>query len=184
MRNLAIGTVVVLLVAVGVAIFAFKGERFVVRITNEQIQERLDQRFPFEKTYFLIFGLGYKKPLVELIDGTDRVRLGLEASVELRGAGEKKRLTGRVDLDAGIAFHAETGEFFLVDSVLHTVEINGIPAEFVDKVPELLRKAAAEVLERHPIYTLRARDLKTATAKLLLQGLAIEDGVLIVTLGI
>jgi hypothetical protein len=51
MLRIIIGAVVLLLLAGVAGYFLMRGEEFEIRLTQQEIQERLDQKFPLTKKY-------------------------------------------------------------------------------------------------------------------------------------
>lgn len=80
--------------------------------------------------------------------------------------------------------HAETQEFFLDDADVVRLDIQGIPQQWEEKVTAVASKAARELHATKPVYTLEAKDAKTAAAKMLLKGFEVRDQEIHVTLGI
>jgi hypothetical protein len=59
-----------------------------------------------------------------------------------------------------------------------------IPQEDLDKVTRLASNAAHEYLQRFPIYTLKAKGVKTTAAKLLLRDVQVKSNEVHATLGL
>src|SRR5262245_56240050 len=53
--------VVVVVAAVGLY-FVLRGEEYELRLTQQEIQEKLDQKFPFSKRHLLLFEATYSNP--------------------------------------------------------------------------------------------------------------------------
>lgn len=181
--------ILVIVAAAGVilvasAYFLLTGQRFEISITNSDIQSRLDQLFPKTKTHLLVLRLTYQNPRAKLIEGADRIQIGLDAVLNIRLNREPRSFSGSVDVDTSISFNPESGEFFLIDPVIKNLAIGGIPQAYTGQANTLASEAAAEFMDRYPVYTLRATDVKTTIAKLVLKGVRVENGVLIVTLGV
>lgn len=181
MKKTLIALAVAVPAALAVGYFVLQGKTFEVRIRNDQIQEQLDKKFPIQKTHLLIFELTYKDPTVVLQEGTDRVTVKL--NVELKIKGIETLFSGTVEATTGIDFDQETGNILLRDCEISRLQIEGIPAKYTDRVSTLASKVAKEILDRVPVYTLKAKDAKTAAAKLVLKDVVIDQGELVVTLG-
>jgi uncharacterized protein DUF1439 len=144
---------VLLVVAAGAAYFLLKGETYEIRLTEQQIQERLDQRFPIVKRYLLIFDVTYSNPKFHLVEGSDRIQFGLETELTLPFGGESKTLTGNTQTTAGLRYDADRHELYLVDPQIERLDIQGIPPALTAKAEAALKAVAQAVLERYPIYT-------------------------------
>lgn len=182
-RVLTISLIVLFLIATGAFLY-FKGRRYEVVITQEQIDEGLSERFPATKKYLLFFSVTYSNPQVTLLEADDRVQVGLDATLNIRLDGQPKELGGGATVTSGIRYDPEMQEFFLDEAVFDRLEIQGIPEEWIDRVTEFASQAAREFLESKPVYKLEGRDAKTKAAKLLLKGFEVRGQAIHVTLGI
>lgn len=167
----------------GVFLF-FVGKRYDIAVTQDQIDSALTKNFPVTKNYFMIFGITYSNPQVTLLDKDDRIQVGLDATLNIRINGESKELGGGVTVSSGIRYEPTTWEFFLDDAEIERFEIQGVPEEWLDRITTFASTAAKDFVETKPVYRLEAKDVKTATAKLLLKGFEVRDQVVYVTLGI
>ena len=68
---------VALLALVATATYVLKGQTYVIELTEQQIQEKLDARFPMEKSHLRILVLTLSQPGVRLVEGSDRVTFGM-----------------------------------------------------------------------------------------------------------
>lgn len=173
---------VVVLLAVGVVVL--RGKRFTIDLTQSEIQASLDAVFPIEKRHLLILVLVLHDPQVILRDGEDRVSFGITATVNIQFGDEPKPLGGDGTITTGLRYEPDSYSFYLDDSVLEKLEVQGIPVKYVDVVNKLARELAEERLRRIRVYTLKKDNLKQSAARLMLQGLTVRDGKLIVTLGL
>ena len=74
--------------ALGGAFLYFKGKRYEVVITQDQIDAGISERFPATKEYLLIFSITYSNPQVTLLEDEDRIQVGLDATLNIRINGE------------------------------------------------------------------------------------------------
>ena len=158
--------------------------KFDVIITNSQIQEKLDSKFPIAKTYLLFFEITYKNARIILENGSDKVRIGLDVTLNIPVNEDTELLGGSVEIISDIDFNSNTEQFFLINCQIDKLSVNGIPPTYTDKVNDIVNIAVKEYLNNFPIYTLSAKDIKTTTVKLLIKDVKIRDGVLVVTLGV
>jgi len=178
----------ILLLVVGVvlggAFLYFKGKRFEVLITQDQIDAGLSERFPATKKYLLVFSITYSNPQVTLLENEDRIQVGLDATLNIRFNDEPKQLGGGATITSAIRYDSEAQVFFLDDVEFDRLEIQGIPDKWLEQVTKFASKAAQEFIESKPVYRLEAKDSKTAAVKLLLKGFEVRDQAIYVTLGI
>jgi hypothetical protein len=175
---------VLLVLAAAVAYFILKGETYEIRLTEQQIQERLDQKFPIAKKYFAILDVAYQNPKVHLVESSDRIQFGVETGLTFPFGGETKALTGDSQLTAGLRYDATSHEFYLVDPQIDRLDIQGIPPAMTAKSEAALKTVAREVLERYPVYTIKPTDLKKVTARMILKSVVAKNGELVITLGL
>lgn len=169
--------------AIGTYLY-FQGKEYTFRFTEAEIQEKLAERLPLRKTYLFIFEVVLDDPRLELIEGSDRVNAGLDVTLNIRINDEPLPLGGELDVSGGIRYYAAEGQFFLADPVIENLNVQGVPSKYTDRVNTILAKAIGEYYLDRPIYTLSSSDVKTATARLLLKSVVVEERVLIVTLGL
>ena len=156
-------------------------EGLVIEITPEQIQRRLDKRFPITKQYLMLLELTLADPIVELREGSDRVGFGVSAATNVRVDGED--LTGRAHMTAAIRYVPERGSLFLVDPSLEQLDISLLPDKYKNAVTQAASLATQEFLDDYEIYKLEQSDFKQRLAKLILRDIVVEDGLLRITLG-
>ncbi len=155
-----------------------------MELTEPQIQEKLDARFPIQKSKLLVLVLTLSNPQVGLEEGADRISFGVDATLNLTIGGQQKPLGGTGTITTGLRYHPDDYSFYLNDPIIEELEIQGIPIQYVDKVNEVAMKLAEERINECPIYKLKGDDLKQATARLILKDMVVEDGKLVITLGL
>ncbi|MFA9462455.1 DUF1439 domain-containing protein [Thiohalorhabdus sp. Cl-TMA] len=182
-KSTAVATVVFLLL-LGGAYYYFSGGGYVVRLTEPEIQKKLDEQLPLTKTYLVIIQVTLNNPEIDLVEGSDRVRAGLDVELNIAGYQGSKPLEGTVDVSSGILYRAEKGQFFLSDPVIENLKVQGIPEEYLKKAKKALTEALAEYYKDQPIYTLDPDDMRQAVARMVLKDVSVENKQLVLTLGI
>lgn len=157
---------IVLAIALGGIFLYFKGQRYEVVVTQDQIVAGISERFPATKKYLLIFSITYSNPQVTFFEDDDRIQVGLDATLSIRLNGEPKKIGGGATVTSGISYDNETQAFFLDDAEFDRLEIQGIPEKWLDQVTQFASKAAREIIETRPVYKLEAKDAKTTAARL------------------
>jgi hypothetical protein len=175
--------VVVLLGAAG-AYYYFHGKEFVVRISQAQLQEKLNAKLPLTETYLFIIDVTLTNPRVHLVNGSERINGGLDVVLDLRWGKDSKQFTGTVDFSGGIKYMPEEGKFFLIDPVIDKLEVQGVPDEYAEKVKSGLTKALTRYYSLNPVYSLQATSGKELAAKFVLKKVVVENGELVLTLGL
>ena len=184
MKKIGIVLAVITLLSAGGAVYHFYGKVYEFRFSKPQIQEKLNEKLPFTKTYLIFFDVQLDNPRVNLEDGSNRINAGLDIVLDIRIGSENLPLGGTVDVSGGVEYAPSEGEFFLTDPIIEGLSVQGVPAKYTDKVNLVLTKALREFYSKHPVYSLKPTDLKHIAAKTILKNVIIENSELVVTLGI
>lgn len=170
----------VLLVAAGGYLFV-KKPQIEIRITEEQIQTRLENLFPHEKTHLLFFKTVLSEPRVQLEKGKDFIGIGCSISVFVSGVETFKT---RVYTETGIRYDPGTGSVYLVDLNLKKFELQGLPAETEKIVREIVGRALLEILTVKPVYQLDTGNRKGKLARAIFKNIRITDGAVALVFGL
>ncbi len=184
MKKVSSSSAFVLLISVSVVYFYFSGKEFVVRISEQTIQEKMAEKMPLSKIYFYIFQVTFDNTRVDLSNGSDRVNAGMDVILNIKLANENKPLGGSIDISGGIRYFPEEGQFYLAKPKIEDLSIQGVPEKYADKVRTVLGKALAEYYLKHPIYQFKSKNIKQSAAKLILKKVTIENQELVLFLGI
>ncbi|MGV7235799.1 MAG: DUF1439 domain-containing protein [Nitrosomonadaceae bacterium] len=184
MKKRIIASLVVLALLLLGTFLYFKGKRYEVVITQEQIDTTLAKTFPATKKYLFIFSITYSNPQVTLLEEDDRIKVNMDATLNIRLNDESKNLGGGCTITSGIRYDSEAQEFFLDDAQFDRLEIQGIPDAYLDQITKFASESAKEFVESKPIYRLEAKDGNTTAAKMLLKGFEVKNQSVHVSLGI
>ena len=148
-----------------------------IEIDQAQLQQRLDARFPQKHCTMMVACLTLSRPVVSLTDGSQRIGLAADVSVQLG----RREMPGKVAFSGVLRYVRYQGDFFLDDVQIDNFSLSGFPPELVQVVklrgPAALRRS----LEGHPIYTLRGDTTRSALATLAVRDVHVVDGKLRVT---
>lgn len=181
-KTITISIIILIVLAVS-AYFYFSGREYTIKITEEQIKEKLGEKLPLTKDYLYIFEVTLDNPRVSLTNGHNKIDVGLDIFLNIK-INKGKPLGGSIDASSGVKYVPEKGQFFLTDPVVENIKVQGVQEKHVDKVNKALSTALSRYYETHPIYTLKQKDIKQAAAKLVLKDVYIKDKELIIKLGI
>lgn len=184
--SLVIGAVICLTITAGALAWSLWGNRFQVVITEQQIVDKLHEKFPFRKTFFRLLDLTLQDPEILLEEGSNRVAFGLEIQTNIRLAvnGDPYGpLIGRIKLSGLVRYDANTAQFFLDEPRVERLEIQNVPESWSERLNQAATKAVSEILSRAPIYRLNSADLKQAAARVVLRDVVVKDKKVFVTLG-
>lgn len=154
----------------------------IIEITQQQIQERLAQKFPISRTYLVGLNLTLSDPEVVLEEGSDRIGFKVSAATNIKVDGES--IGGRINLSSGVGYRRDEGALALLDPGVEEVALSRLPREYEDEVVAAADLAVGHYLEGYTVYKLDRKDLKQRLAKLVLQEVAVRNGALRVKLGV
>jgi hypothetical protein len=184
LKSLAILVVVAVLVVAG-AVYYFSERGYRIVLTAEEIEERVGKDFPLEKEYLKFVTLRLSEPDVDFLEATERVRVSLDALLTLRFPGsEQKEVDGACAVTFGLKFDAEASSFYLVDSEVESLDIEGVPPMWAKKVGDFAIATANLYLTRYPVYTIEPKDIKGVATTMVLQDVTVRRGKLVIRLGI
>ena len=179
MRNAFLIAVALILLA-GLYLF-IKKPQIEIHITAEQIQNQLKEKFPYEKSQFLIVKTVFSDPRVRLENGNNRIGVSFNLSVLLTGVETLKSV---VYADAEIQYDAESKSVLLVAPDLKELKIEGLPSRATAIVRDIVGQAVLEILTSRPVYQIKQTDTKTKIAGAFLKDIKVENGILVIVLGI
>jgi hypothetical protein len=153
-----------------------KFEREIV-ISQAQIQEIVDQKFPIEKN------LGFAKinlesPSIYFKNENIGIRLNYSGSIL------KKSASGVVDINSQIIYRQDKGAFYLSNFNIDEIAINEASFSDKEKIKTTVSNVLSFYLDDYPIYTLKQKDFKQNLAKLLLKDVKVQGDALVLTMGI
>lgn len=155
------------------------GDGLVVEIEEERIQQQLNSRFPVRKNY-LVANVSVTDPKVQLRGSDERIHVGVNVEVSVPTQPVQK---GSATLSGKINYASETGEFFLSDANVESIETAAITGPAKDQVKEVLGIVTREALNRVPIYKLEKSDRIQSLAQLFLKKVTVGDKKLEITMG-
>jgi hypothetical protein len=179
-QGIAFATTVLL--GIVLTLFLLQGKEFVLQIPEDELQAKMDESLPLTKTYLFIVDVTLSNPRVDLTEGSDRINAGLDVTLNIKFEGQDQELGGAVDISGGVRYEPTTGEFFVIETVVENLAIEGLPEEFTNQANAAVGSVLQAYYESYPIYTLRRTDVKKAAARLLLKSIVVENEEFVVTL--
>jgi hypothetical protein len=177
---------VAVLVAAGAALWWMLGREkgLTIRITQQQIDQALAEKFPKRKNYLVILQATFFNPRAELLPDQDKVRLGADVEVTLLGLKEEEALTGSLDVLTRVRYEPRTHGFFLDEPVIESFVIDDLPAKYLNILSNQALALAREEVETTPLHTLEADESEQVAAGLLLREIDIRPDAIHITLGL
>lgn len=130
--------------------YYFSEKEYLVELTEQELQEKFSKSIPYKKNYLFIIDVFLNNPRLELIDESNRVKVGLDVSFNIIINDE--RFGGSVDVSGGVRYSNKNGSFYLDNPVIETLNITGVPPEYTEKATTNLETALSAYYEERPIY--------------------------------
>jgi len=169
-----------LLAGIIVLVYFLTGKELEVTLTEADLREKIEEAFPIEENYLMVVRLRLSDPEVRLREDSDRILYRMKATVfipgkEIRG---EARVSGKIRYDAGLR------EFYLEDSHLEDLDIEGIPSEYRKPLTNVANVATRELFERYPIYDLDEEILGKLKGTVAIRNVKIVDGKVRISFGL
>jgi len=153
---------------------------YTLEITEADIQEKVSAIMPIEKTKFFV-KVKLSNPQVDLLKTGNRmaIHLNVETSIPnvVKGSGRGK-------VSGNLSYEASEGAFYFKDAKLESMEIDGLPQKYADKVTKIAEAIISKALGKYPVYKFTDKDVKQKIAKSTLESIEVRDEVLMVTLSL
>lgn len=188
-----LGGLALVLVAGAVAWILFRNWPEKIRIGLDQVKAAVDEEFPTTGQYQSLLEATLSKPRVGWIAGSDRLRIIFDltlAPTENKpkwGKGEQAgnvNLSTQIDVTAGIRYAPGTRGVYLEDPLIERMDVSGTPPEFQEHAVQFIGEVIESALEARPVYTLRGTDVRRPPERLRLKSYAVEDGEIVIVLGL
>ena len=181
MKKVAIVLVLVAIVAAIVVVFTDSDVvSFDVRLTDSQVEEAMTDEFPISLSANGLADITLDSPQVELTEGSDRMVVSVDATANVAGA---RVVGGSAVVETGIGFNPDTREILLDNPELLTLSIDNLVQD-LPIVTSVVSQALRAALDGTPVYKVEADDVETTIARLFLKDVRIENGLVVVTLGV
>lgn len=172
----------ILLLAAGTALgfYYLRSQELAVTLSQADLQERLEEAFPVEKSYLVLLTLRLTEPEVTLVDGSDRIHYRMRASVVVPG----REFSGTGRISGEVRFDAETRELYLDRSVVEELDIAGVPPEYRTPLREAADLAAGQQLDRRPVYTVEEEVFERLPKAVAVRDVRVVDGKVRISFGL
>ena len=128
-----------------------------VRVTAEELTQRLERRFPLEKSVAGLLDVTLLRPKVELNVDEKRIATSFEVSVKLpltnRSVSGSLKVSGRPE------YVAASRSLFLRDARVDQIRMDNTPEALSAGLAKAASNVAKDVLEDKPLYTFTVQDL-------------------------
>jgi Protein of unknown function (DUF1439) len=151
-----------------------------VRYTQQDLQERMTKRFPWNKTFLGIFELTLINPAIKLDELRNRVATGFDVQLTVKGL--ERNFTGRTTLSGLPRYDADKRAFFLHDAAVDELNIDGMPPRLATQFKNLAASLAPDVFNTTPLYSLRPDEGKYLGTELIARDVQVKGGQLVMGL--
>jgi len=153
-----------------------------VRVSEQEIQERISKKFPITKSYEFVGTVTYANPRITLRTEDNRVELKLD--IVLGKAGHAGSINGCAEMIAAVAYNAEKKALYLTDPRLRQFAVDGIPEQNVQLLSSLFMPAIEKLLKRKPVYRLTSENGRNEIAARFVKDIRVREGCLEIVYGV
>lgn len=172
--------ILLLIAGAVIGLYFLQDQELEIALTEKDLRGKIEEVFPIEESYLLVVRLRLSDPEVDLDEGSDRITYQMRAKVSLAGHdfGGSARVSGT------IRYEAEKREFYLDDSRLEDLDIDGVSAEYREPLRGVANLAAREVFEKNPVYVLDEEFLGKLGGTVAVRQVKVVDGKLRISFGL
>ena len=152
--------------------FAAPGSK-TVTIGQEQLQERIAKRFPYQQKLADVLDLKILSPRLALLPDTNR--LGTELDLNLLERIGGRTYTGTMALDYGLRFERSDNTVRMTGVRVSSVRLHDVPEPFNGAISRHMPRMAEQLLNNYALHTFSEQDM------MLVSGLGFEPGEIKVT---
>ena len=176
-------SVIILIIGIAAGSYYYFSEKlFVIELTEQELQEKFSQSIPYKKNYLFIVDVFLSNPRLELIEESNRVKVGLDVTLNIIINNDP--FAGSIDVSGGVRYSNTNGSFFLDNPQIEALNISGVPAEYTDQASVHLENALSAYYAERPIYTLNNFESDQVLAKMVLKTVEVNDKKLLLKLGL
>lgn len=161
-RRWMVGSVVALAAALVAGCAALMGPRD-VEVSQAQLQQAVDRRFPIERHYLELLDVTVAAPRVLLRPEVNRLATEFEVLVSDRVFHGQHR--GTIALNYGLRFEPSDNSVRLTNVRVDRFEIEGASAVLRQQLDRLGVQLAEQTLNERPVYTLRPKDVEAVQGR-------------------
>ena len=161
-RGWMVGAAVMAAAVVMAGCAALMGPRD-VEVSQAQLQQAVERRFPIERRYLELLDVTVAAPRVLLRPETNRLATEFEVLVSDRVFHGQHR--GAIALNYGLRFEPSDNSVRLTNVRIDRFEIDGAPALLRQQLDRLGVQLAEQTLNERPVYTLRPKDVEAVQGR-------------------
>ncbi|MBL8824803.1 MAG: DUF1439 domain-containing protein [Planctomycetia bacterium] len=178
----ALGIWLGLLATVAILLFLIWGKRFDIVVTEQEVQETVVERFPMTKSILQVAAVTFESPVIHLDEKANLIHASLDCKITIKGVPFDMR--GTTQITGQMEYRPDQGAFYLQELQIKKIDLRGVPAQWEVKARDAMAMVAREVMRAFPVYRLKEANLKERAARLVLKKVRVEQGQMILTMGI
>lgn len=148
--------------------------------TQADLQSKVEKSFPVNKKKRLV-KVELSNPDILLAAGSERIGMRLQIAAALPGMGT---VTGSAEADGVLVYLSDQGKIAITNTKLRQLEIGEVPSAYRETVEAIAASLTQRYLSDVTVYTLNQDEFKESLAKLILRTMAVEDGRVVVEIGL
>ncbi|MDE1183448.1 DUF1439 domain-containing protein [Paraburkholderia sp.] len=147
--------------------------------TQQQVQDAVQRKFPYQRTVSQVFEVALTNPQVGMLPDANRVSVRLDAN--LASPFMPQPVTGVFTLSSELAYDATRRAVVLRSPSVDNVAVSGDAQAYTQQINAAAALLATQLLNNYPIYTFKPEQLQFAgvnyepgTIKILTNGIRVE----------
>ena len=151
---------------------------YTLELSEKELQKRVSAMMPLAQNTF--FGsIVLSEPDIDLIADSDEI--GVFSHIEIIVQGGLKG-TGRARITGSLSYQPETSQFFFKNPRIVSLEVDGIPEDYLPQVKNIAQLVASNMLASYPVYTLEKDNVRHSFARAVLQSVSVKNEMLLIEL--
>jgi hypothetical protein len=127
-----------------------------IRITADELTQKMERRFPLEKSVGGLLEVTLMRPQVEM--NADENRLATSFDVNVRLPLTNKSVAGLLKVSGRPEYVAASSALFLRDARVDRIRMDNMPDALSAALAKAASSIARDVLEDKPLYTFKPED--------------------------
>jgi hypothetical protein len=156
--SVAAGTAALSLSACAASIFPFIPDHYT--FSQQQVQEAVQRKFPYQRTVSQVFDVALSNPVVGLLPDTNRVSVRLDA--RFVSPFLARPVDGVFTLSSQLEYDAASRSVVLRSPSVDNVSVSGDAQAYAQQISAAAGLLATQLLANYPVYTFKPEQLQFA----------------------
>jgi hypothetical protein len=128
--------------------------------SQQQVQEAVQRKFPYQHTVSQVFDVALSNPVVGMLPDANRVQVKLDA--RFASPFLQQPVDGVFTLSSELAYDAPSRSVILKSPTVDNVSVNGQAQMYTQQINAAAALLATQLLTNYPIYTFKPEQLQFA----------------------